>query len=82
MSPNKTTTPSAELQERLRGIIGYQNVSFSWIEGGYTPTTRWVVSANNGRFFAKVATPPLTAVLLRREAQAYEVLNGPFILTM
>jgi thiamine kinase-like enzyme len=76
------TMPDAEVQARIQALLGRQPVAFRRIEGGYTPARRWLVDLGEATCFVKVATTPLTATLLRREARAYAAVQGPFTPTL
>lgn len=73
------TSVSGEQQKRIAALLGKLPTSFSRIEGGYTPSSRWIVETAGERFFAKIAATTVTADMLRREARSYRVIRGSFI---
>lgn len=73
------TVPPSALQARIEQLLGEPPLAFERVEGGYTPAARWLVRLSAKRVFAKVATTPLTAKLLRREAHVYKVVSGDFM---
>jgi thiamine kinase-like enzyme len=73
------TSLDPALQIRLEKLLGCAIVTFARVERGYTPASRWIVRTATGCFFAKVATTPLTANLLRREAHSYQAIRGDFM---
>jgi hypothetical protein len=74
-----TQEPSPAVAARAAEVLGWTPRSWRPIFGGYTPAARYVAAAGAERAFVKVATTPLTAFLLRREAGVYERLCGPFM---
>jgi len=68
-----------ELLARVEALVGARVESHRVAEGGYTPATRLVCETAKGSFFAKAGSTPLTAGFVRREARAYDVLEGPFV---
>jgi Phosphotransferase enzyme family len=71
--------PSHAVATRVARLLGSTPTGWRFVAGGYTPAARYVVSAAGERAFVKVATTPMTAGMLRREALAYEQLHGPFM---
>ena len=74
-----TPVPFQAVIERAGELLGWAPTSWRPVTGGYTPAARYVVSRPGDRAFVKVATTPLSADQLRREAFAYERLRGPFM---
>ncbi len=71
--------PTPQLQDRIQKLIGVKPSVFQPIAGGYTPAARWLIYTDRGQFFAKKATTPLTAAMLRREGRAYLTVQGSFM---
>lgn len=75
-----TNDLSHEILARLTTLLGTQPASWKRVAGGgYTPAARWQVNCGDYSVFVKVATTPLTAMLLRREQVAYSSITGAFI---
>ena len=69
-----------DLHARLQRLLGRAiERCVPVVGGGYTPTDRWIVYSGTDSFFAKVATTPLTAVMLQRELHAYQNVQAPFM---
>jgi Ser/Thr protein kinase RdoA (MazF antagonist) len=73
-----TQAPSAEIQDRVTGLLGWTPDAWRPVQGGYTPARRYVAERGAERVFVKVASAPLTAAMLRREARAYDSVRGDF----
>jgi hypothetical protein len=72
--------PDAQLQARIARLLHptprrYRRVA----GGGYTPAARWIAETEQGRYFIKVATTPLTAQFVLREIRNYHLLQAPFM---
>ena len=64
---------------RAEAVLGWRPATWRPVHGGYTPAARYVVTDGAQRAFVKVATNPVTAGMLRREAQAYGAASGAFM---
>ncbi|MEM7116757.1 MAG: phosphotransferase [Chloroflexota bacterium] len=73
---NSLTEP---IKQRLNRLLGQPVTAQEKVVGGYTPAARWRIHTNAGSYFAKIGSTPLTTSLLRREARAYEAIEGSFM---
>jgi hypothetical protein len=73
-----STPPASSIVDRAAQVLGWTPASWSEVKGGYTPAARYVVRRGEASAFVKVATTPMTAVMLRREVVAYNEISGPF----
>jgi thiamine kinase-like enzyme len=71
--------PNAKIVARAIAILGWPPEHWRAVSGGYTPAARFVATSGERRAFVKVATTPITAAMLRQEAVAYQVVEGPFM---
>ena len=71
--------PSPAIKARVAGLFGWTPSAWRPVHGGYTPAARYVATLGADRCFVKVATTPVTADMLRREAAAYAVVEGAFV---
>lgn len=71
--------PERHIQNRIAKLLGAVPTHYTRVTGGYTPAARWICETNNGRFFAKIGTTPLTGRFLRREARNYALIRGNFL---
>ncbi len=72
-------TPPGPILERASAVLGWTPTAWRRVHGGYTPAARYVGAAGSERCFLKVATNAITRDMLRREANAYAVIEGPFV---
>lgn len=70
---------SPSIQARASQLLGWAPQSWRAVAGGYTPAARFVAAVGGRSAFVKVATTPLTAAMLRREARVYACVEGPFM---
>ncbi|HLI65154.1 MAG TPA: phosphotransferase [Caulobacteraceae bacterium] len=71
--------PQPEVVDRAEALLGWRPERWRRVHGGYTPAARYVGECASERCFLKVATNPVTAGMLRREAATYETIDGdPF----
>jgi len=71
--------PPPAIQSRVARIVGWPPQAWRPVTGGYTPAARFIAAAADKSAFVKIATTPLTASMLRREALAYQRLVGQFM---
>jgi hypothetical protein len=70
--------PPAAVRSRAAAVLGWMPTTWRRVHGGYTPAARYVCAKGSDGCFLKVATNPVTAAMLRREARAYAVVRGAF----
>jgi len=72
-------SPSQSVVDRIGRIVGWEPRDWRPVRGGYTAAARYVASNGDRTVFAKVATTPLSARMLRLEAANYQKLSGSFL---
>ena len=72
-------SPSQHIIDRIARIVGWEPRDWRPVRGGYTAAARYVVSNGGRTAFAKVATTPLSAKMLRLEAANYGKLSGTYL---
>ncbi len=70
-----SSPPDEAIATRVAQLLGWAPARWREVRGGYTPAARYVVEAGSSRAFVKVATTLGTAMSLRREGHAYEVVQ-------
>jgi thiamine kinase-like enzyme len=70
--------PSPAIRSRAAAVLGWAPWTWRRVQGGYTPAARFVGARGKQRCFLKVATNPVTAAMIRREARSYAVVRGAF----
>jgi thiamine kinase-like enzyme len=70
--------PDEAITTRVAQLLGWTPSRWREVRGGYTPAARYVVEAGGERAFVKVATTLGTAMSLRREGHAYDVVQPAF----
>jgi aminoglycoside phosphotransferase (APT) family kinase protein len=69
---------SPTVETKVTGLLGWEPISWTKIEGGYTPAARFVVRNGHRSAFVKLATTAVTAAHMHREIAVYAALAGPF----
>ena len=72
------SAPDDAIATRVAQLLDWAPSRWREVRGGYTPAARYVVELGGERAFVKVATTPGTAMSLRREGHAYEVVQPAF----
>ena len=70
--------PTPEILSRAARLLGWAPERWRTVKGSYTPAARFVAAAGDRCVFVKVATTPITALMLRHEAVAYQAILAPF----
>jgi thiamine kinase-like enzyme len=71
--------PAPDIVARVQRLLGWSPDSWRPVQGGYTPTARYLVANGRRTGFVKVATTPVTAKQINREIIAYAGISGRFV---
>lgn len=71
--------PAPDIIARVEHRLGWSPEQWRPVQGGYTPTARFVVTDGKRTGFVKVATTAVTAAQINREIVAYAGITGRFV---
>jgi hypothetical protein len=66
------------IEDQVAQRLGWRPVTWTPVEGGYTPAARYRVQRGSESAFVKIATTAVTRMHMQREIVVYQALSAPF----